>query len=131
LGGATVLLRHDDEKGAWFRVEPRQAIITGDRLLALPEFRPEITLTNGVHVAVSGGTQVAVRTAAEVAAEKLPVAEPGVPFVEVVYGRVILLNTADEENHVRLKLGSNFADARLAQNATLAVEVERQYVGAH
>jgi hypothetical protein len=103
-------------------------VITGDRLLALPQFRPEITLVNGVHVAVSGGTQVVLRTAENEPADKLPEADATVALVEVIYGRVILLNTSDQENQVRLKLGPNFADARLARNATLAVEVERQYV---
>ena len=60
--------------------------------------------------------------------KKLPAADATVPLVEVVYGRIILLNTSDEENQIRLKLGPSFADARLARNATLAVEVERQYV---
>jgi hypothetical protein len=128
LGGETVLLRYDGEKGAWFRVAPRQAIIAGDQLLALPKFRPEVTLVNGVHVAVSGGTQVSLRSAVDEPAAKLPVAEPTVPLVEVIYGRIILLNTSDEMNQVRLKLGPSFADARLARKATLAVEVERQYV---
>jgi hypothetical protein len=128
LGGETVLLRRDDEKSAWFRIAPREAVIEGDRLLALPEFRPEVTLINGVHVGISGGTQVVVRTAGDEPAEKLPAANPNVPLIEVVYGRVILLNTSNEENLVRLQLGPSFADARLAQSATLAIEVERQYV---
>ena len=72
LGGETVLLRHDDEKGSWFRIAPRQGVIAGDRLLALPQFRPEITLVNGVHVAVSGGTQVMLRTAENEPAEETP-----------------------------------------------------------
>ena len=101
LGGETVLLRHDDEKGSWFRVAPRQGVIAGYRLLALPQFRPEITLVNGVHVAVSGGTQVVLRTAENEPAGKLPAVDATVPLVEVIYGRVILLNTSDEENQVR------------------------------
>jgi hypothetical protein len=46
----------------------------------------------------------------------------------VVYGRIILVNTAADESRLRLKLGSAVGDARLARNATLGVEVERQYV---
>jgi hypothetical protein len=128
LGGKTVLLRHDDTQGGWFRVEPRSAVIAGEKLLALPEFRPKITLISGVHIDVSGGTQLIMRTADEETVAGLPAASHEVPLVEVVYGRIILINTSDEENQVRLKLGSNLADARLARNATLGIEVERQHV---
>jgi hypothetical protein len=48
--------------------------------------------------------------------------------MELVYGRVILINTSNAEQVVRLKLGPSVGEARLARNATLAIEVERQYV---
>jgi hypothetical protein len=50
------------------------------------------------------------------------------PAVEVLYGRVILINTSMEENPIRVAAGPSVGDARLARNATLAIEVERQYV---
>jgi hypothetical protein len=128
LGGKTVLLRHDDAAGGWFRVQPRSAMASGDRLLALPEFRPKITLASGVHMDISGGTQVVLRTAGEVQADGLPAAEANSPAVEVLYGRVILINTAMEENQIRVAAGPSVGDARLARNATLAIEVEREYV---
>jgi hypothetical protein len=46
-GGKTVLLRYDDEAGSWFRVAPRSAVVKREKLLALPEFRPIITLATG------------------------------------------------------------------------------------
>jgi hypothetical protein len=64
----------------------------------------------------------------ETPAPSLPAVGPEVPAVEVVYGRLILLNTSMAESTVRLKLGPTVGDARLARNATLAVEVDRQYV---
>ena len=57
MGGKTVLLRHDDQSGAWFRVEPRAAIVPGERVLSLPEFRSRIALTSGVQLDIAGGTQ--------------------------------------------------------------------------
>ena len=45
MGGKTVLLRYDDKAGTWFRVEPRAAIVPGQRVLSLPEFRPKIALS--------------------------------------------------------------------------------------
>jgi hypothetical protein len=131
LGGKTVLLRYDNAAGGWFRVQPRSGVIAGDRLLALPQFRAKLTLTSGIHLDVSGGTQVIMRSADELAADGLAAAAADVPAVEVVYGRVILLNTSNEEKQVRLSVGTSVGDARLARNATLAIEVERQYVPGH
>jgi hypothetical protein len=128
LGGKTVLLRYDDEAGAWFRVEPRDAVLAGQRLVALPAFRPKVTLASGLHVDISGGSQIAVRSGDEVEAQGLPPAPPDVPVIDVIYGRIVLINTTMAEKHVRLKLGASLGDARLERNATLAVEVEPQYV---
>jgi hypothetical protein len=128
LGRKTVLLKYDDANGGWFRVEPRAAVVPGNRLLALPQFRPKILLTSGVSLDVSGGTQLVMRTAEEEPAGSLPAADTSVPMIEVVYGRIILVNTAADESRMRLKLGSAVGEARLARNATLGVEVERQYV---
>jgi len=57
-----------------------------------------------------------------------PVAAASLPSVEIVYGRVVLMNTSNEERTVRVVLGTTPGDVKLAQNATLAVEVERKYV---
>jgi hypothetical protein len=128
LGGKTVLLRYNDQAGGWFRVQPRNAVVAGDRLLALPEFRPKITLVSGLHMDMSGGTQVITQSAGQLPAEGLPAPSADTPAVEVMYGRVILINTSNAPNQVRLVTGSSVGDARLARNATLAIEVERQYV---
>ncbi len=125
-GGRTVLLRYDDAAGTWLRVVPRSAVVKGERLLALPEFRPIITLTSGVHLDLLGGTLVALD--ADDGATAVPPAEADSPAIEVVYGRIVLINTSSEERPVRLVLGSTSAEARLAHSATLAIEVERKYV---
>jgi hypothetical protein len=128
LGRKTVLLRYDDANGAWFRLEPRVAIMPGNRLLALPQFRPKILLSSGVSLDVSGGTQLVMQRADQEPAGSLPAADAGVPLVELIYGRIILTNTANDESQLRVKVGPASGDVRLARNATLGVEVERQYV---
>jgi hypothetical protein len=128
LGRKTVLLKYDDANGGWFRVEPRAAVVPGNRLLALPQFRPKILLTSGVSLDVSGGTQLVMRTAEDESAGSLPAADASVPAMELIYGRIVLVNTAADESRVRLKLGPAVGDARLARNAALGVEVVRQYV---
>jgi hypothetical protein len=128
LGGKTVLLTYNDQDGAWFRVQPRSAVAAGERLLALPEFRPKITLASGVHLDITGGTQVAMRSGDQAQADGLPALDANVPAIELFYGRIILINTSSAEQTVRVRLGPTAGDARLGRNATLAVEVERQYV---
>ncbi len=128
LGGKVVLLRYNDQAGAWFRLASRSQVANGDKLLSLPAFRPEITLTSGVHVDLSGGSQIVVRTADEAEIDGLTGVDTTTSTIEVVYGRVVLINTANEDNQIVLKMGSALAGARLARGATLAVEVERAYV---
>jgi hypothetical protein len=130
IGGKTVLLRYDGKSGAWFRVEPRAAIVSGEKILALPEFRPKVAMISGLHLDMSGGTQVVVdgegitsKADAESAA-----AAPGIPSVDLVYGRIVLVNPTDGDKKVRLKLGPIMGEAQLAKNSTLAVEVERKHV---
>jgi hypothetical protein len=123
-----VLVRYDEAEGAWFRLEPRSAVIAGQRLLALPEFRPGISLISGLDMDLSGGTKIVLRAGDEVEATAPPAADANVPVVEVLYGRVILINKSMTDGVVRLKLGPHTASARLARAARLGVELKPQYV---
>lgn len=124
MGAKTVLLRYDDKAGTWFRVEPRAAVIAGERLLALPEFRPKITLVSGLHLDLSGGTQIIMGAGNGPSAARTA----GAPTLELVYGRIVLINPTNADTHVKLNFGPMGGEARLARNATLAVEVERKHV---
>lgn len=128
-GGKTVLLRHDDAAGAWLRMAPRSAVVSGQKLLALPEFRPIVSLVNGIHMDLAGGTVVTLGAANDAAAgAAIAPTHAGLPTIDLMYGRIVLINTSNDEQPVHLVLGSTLADARLAHNATLAIEVERKYV---
>jgi hypothetical protein len=130
IGGKTVLLRYDGKTAAWFRVEPRAAIVAGETILSLPEFRPKVAMVSGLHLDMSGGTAVVVEGEgiAPKADAESATASPGIPSVDVVYGRIVLVNPTDGERRVRLKLGGGVGEAKLGRNATLAVEVERKHV---
>jgi hypothetical protein len=125
LGDTTVLLRYNEPLRDWFRLEPRAQLLVGDRLLALPEFRPKISLASGVQGDVSGGSLIELKTADRVVAEGLPAGGGNVPAIEVVYGRVVLINTAAEEQPLRLTLGTSTADMRLARSAPVGIQVTR------
>jgi hypothetical protein len=128
LGGRTVLVRFEEEPGAWFRALPRDAVVAGQWLVALPEFRPKVTLAAGLHMDIPGGTKIVLLAGDAVVGEGVAAAGAEVPAIDIGYGRVVLINTAMGENRVRLKFGSTVADARLARNATLAIEVVPQFV---
>jgi hypothetical protein len=130
IGGKTVLLRYDGKTGAWFRVEPRAAVVAGETILSLPEFRPKVAMVSGLHLDLSGGTAVTVEGegVAPKADAESAAAVPRIPSVDVVYGRIVLVNPTDGEKRVRLKLGGGVGEAQLGRNAMLAVEVERKHV---
>ncbi len=128
LGGKTVLLRQNAEGEGWYRVSPREAVMEGERLVSLPEFRPTITLTSGVNLDLSGGTMIGLGT---VEAPDGTSSEAGQSAIEVLYGRVVLLNAGSGDNTVRLTLGPTTAEVKLLPKATLGVEVERTYVPGH
>jgi hypothetical protein len=119
LDGKNVLLRFDSQAGAWFRMTPRAALHPGDKLLALPAFFPKLTLSSGLHVKLVGGTMVTLGPVA---------ASANAPAVNVDYGKVVIVNTANDDSNLKLTLGGETADVRLGRNATLAVEVVPKYV---
>ena len=101
----------------------------GDKLLALPVYRPRITLSSGDYLELVGGTQIKLSTAGANGQDP-GAGTPGIPEIEIVYGRAVLVNvdTTTNENHLRLAFGNTAGDVQLAPNATLAVEVVRVYV---
>jgi hypothetical protein len=127
LDGKEILLRNDPQSGAWFRLVPRSAVHAKDRLLALPAFHPRITLSSGVQLKLAGGTEVSLGSAGNATKEDIA-SHRAVPELEVVFGRVVIVNTANAENMVQLKIGATSAQVRLVQNATLAIEILRSFV---
>ena len=53
-----VLLRYDEESDQWQRLPSRASLAAGDRLLALPTFRPTIALGTGLTLQLAGGSSV-------------------------------------------------------------------------
>lgn len=130
-GGKMVLLRHDGEQGGWYRVQPRATLAPGERLLSLPEFRPDVSLAAGFRFVMSGSTQVVLGNG-NAAEPTEPIAaataEEPVPTVQVLYGRVMFMNPTNEEKRLRLMFGGMGGEAKLSGSAVLAVEVAKKYV---
>ncbi len=110
-----VLLRFDFETGRWQRVAQRGIVTAGQKLLALPTYRPLIALMSAeITIELIDGTQ----------AELLPADAAGVPGVKVDYGRLVMHTVGKPEAQIRLQVGSlsglfTFVDAQ----SVLALEV--------
>ncbi|MEX0939312.1 MAG: hypothetical protein WDZ59_15725 [Pirellulales bacterium] len=111
-----VLLRYRTSEGQWYRVGPGEVIESGQTLLALPAFRPSVTLVSGAVLQMAGGTQVRI---------DLPEAS-GPPQVIIDYGRVVLLNAGRPGSQVALQLGDHTRRIDFgASPATVAIELKR------
>ncbi len=97
----------------WRRVVPGATFNTGDKLLALPTFRPTVSLAAGVSLALVPETLVEFESV-----------DDGVPVVRLHYGRMVMMTTGKAGMKVKLALGPAtgtvvFDDA----DATVAAEV--------
>jgi hypothetical protein len=114
-----VLLRFDRQSQAWVRLTSRATVYPGDRLLSLPTYRSNLTLTAGVSMQLLGGTLV----------ELLPPDSRGVPGVRLLDGRAILLTFGKPGAQIKLWSGIRQGFVTFADpDSTLAVEVIRTRV---
>ena len=82
----------------------------------MPAFYPKITLASGIHLKLAGGTLVSFAIAPPGAASGAASGIREVPVIDITYGKVVLVNTANDENDLQLKLGttaSTFASAAM------------------
>ncbi|MGC3971283.1 MAG: hypothetical protein QM775_29255 [Pirellulales bacterium] len=114
-----VLLRYNPQQG-WVRVQPRDVVVVGDRLLALPGYRPQVSLTNGLTYDLLGGTAV----------ELLPVDATGTPGLRILRGRLMLFTVGGPNGKLLLEDGMKQVMLTLGGGAEVALEhVFRRYVG--
>jgi len=111
-----VLMRLDPASGRWNLVPSRGTLAVGDRLLSLPTYRPQITLASGVQVTLVGPAAVTV----------IAPGPDGTPYLQVDYGRLLVLTIGRPGTRLGLKLGQvtgmvSFGDP----DATMAISVEQ------
>lgn len=110
------LARSTPSNGDWLRLEPRTAFYSGDRLLVLPTYRPEIQLLPAVQVSFAGASQV-------VPMAPSPQQEPG---VRIDYGRMFFATAGVAGARVHLDLdGFHGILSFLDPTSEVAVEVRR------
>jgi hypothetical protein len=115
--GADVLLRFDPRAADWHRLRPQSPLLPGDRLLALPAFRPTLALGTGLTVQPVGPTLLTLAG----------VDEQGRPVLEIEQGRIVLLTPGKPGSQLALRLGDRSVTVTFDDPAaTLALEVRRR-----
>ena len=120
----SVLLRLDPTQGAWVPLATGTSLSVGDELMALPTFRPTIALHSGIGIELSGATSVKLDRST------LPLADPtkSIPLLEVVFGRVVLINSGEAGNALILVVNNVEQTIELGKDVRLAIEVRRRWV---
>ena len=109
-----VLLRKADEQ--WQRVPARATVYAGQRLIALPTYRPSVAMSSGVTLQLLGGAIVSLGATDE----------DGAAQIRLDSGRLLLLTVAKPGAKIHLKAGDYQGTIEFGKDeAALAVEVQR------
>jgi cytoskeletal protein RodZ len=110
-----VLLRFVDDE--WQRVPGRGTVYSGQRLIALPTYRPSVAMSSGVTLQLVGGAL----------AELGKPDDDGVPDVRLSSGRLLVLTVAKPGAKIHLRAGDYAGTVEFGKDeAVLAVEVTQR-----
>ncbi len=111
-----VLLRYDRRSDLWRRLPAMASLSAGDKLMALPVFRPTISLSTGVTIQPVDASVF----------EILGMDETGVPTIAVDHGRILLFTAGKPRNQIRVRFGDRQGTITFADGeSTMALEVRR------
>jgi len=110
------LVRYAAEAADWFRLPARTKLLSGDRLIVFPTYRPEIVLTPGVQVVLAG--PAAVQTQPQNAQGEVELA--------IQYGRALIATAGVAGARIHLDLGGQKGTATFPEAAAeMGIEVAR------
>ncbi len=109
-----VLARMDSKAGTWFRLPINSTITSADRVLALPNYEPQIALATGLQLTLVGPAELQAH----------PLLADDTPDVEIKYGRALIVMFGKAGARMALRMGerrgvATFVDA----DSAMAVEV--------
>jgi len=108
-----VLARFDAEKKTWVRLVANDELAPDVRLAALPTYRPQILLSNGVQVMIVGPAELHL-TALDA---------EGVPGIVLQYGRLVVLPANEPNKGLDIQFGPRHARVMFEdQDATLVLD---------
>ncbi len=95
IGDQQVLAIWDAEQQAWMRMPDRAAIEVDQRLRALPTFRPQILLVNGIQLTLAEQIDLGI----------LESGDDGTPRIEITGGHAIFSGIGQDAGQVSLRVG--------------------------
>jgi hypothetical protein len=110
-----LLLKSSGKTSDWLRVANKELLTTQQQLLALPAYRPEITLTS-VNLSMLGGTEL----------ELLPSNEKDPAGLKIRFGRIVTMPVANAGSKLRIVIGERSGTITFDDpEAVVALEVRR------
>jgi hypothetical protein len=114
LSEPNFLVRYVAESADWFRLPARTRLLSNDRLLVFPTYRPEIVLTPGVQVVFAGPSSVQTR----------PHNAQGEPELAIEYGRALIATAGVAGARIHLDLAGRKGSVTFQEAASeMAVDV--------
>jgi hypothetical protein len=111
-----ILATLDPDAGLWYAKQPLTVLSAGERLIALPPFRPQIALPSSVQVTFAGEGSVLMEAPSE----------NGVPRMTVEYGRLLVLTGGAAGAQIELDLAGVQGVATLVDaDSAMAIKVSR------
>ncbi len=111
-----VLARFDPAAETWLRLAPNSPIASGQQLIALPTYRPQIALSNGIQLTLVGPAAVSL----------LDPDTGGIPGVVVQYGRILAVGDGKPGTALNVHIGDRISRVVFQDlDSVLALEVLR------
>ena len=104
------------DDGIWMRVPTGSVLIAGERLVALPAYRPQIAFASGVQVILVGSSSIQLK----------PPADEGASRLALEYGRMLVATSGAAGAQIELELADVKGVATLVDSdSAIAVSVKR------
>lgn len=111
-----VLAAWDAETESWIRLATNDPLADGQRLIALPSYRPQIAFSTGIQIVMMGPTSL----------ELMGPDSTGVPGIRVGGGRMVVTSAGEPGKRLNLVIGPRTCQATFVDlDATLVLEVRR------
>jgi hypothetical protein len=109
-----VLARFDESVGDWFRMVPDSPVLTGQRIISLPTYRPLLLLSTNIKVTLAGESHLRFGQTKDGAA----------PLLNIESGRAIIVSLGEPGATVHLEAAGRSASVLFADaDSALAVDV--------
>ena len=111
-----VLGRLAPESGEWFSLPADAALAAGNQLIVLPSYRPQLLLSPGLKITLSGESRIGL----------LPPDAEGAPQLDIVYGRAIIMPVGDAGAKISVQFAARQASLQFSDmESAAAIEVRR------